>query len=445
MALQNAFENLAVESKQDAEIALLATIDASNASIDTNTGSTATNTAAIAGDTSGISADTAIISGSIHNEDTAAVSGDAGVGVLGVRNDAAAALTSADGDYSHIAVDDAGRVGITGLGDPLDVNITGGTVATGGLTDAQLRATPVPVSGTVTVTDGAGPLTVDGSVSITGSVAVTGPLTDTQLRATPVPVSGTVTANIGTTNGLALDATLTGGTQKAINRGGAKGATVAADVTSTAQGANHQGLDVAILDASGALVSPLTDTQLRATPVPVSGTVTSAAQKLEDSAAANADPGIPVFGVRNDAAAATTSANGDYSWIAVDSAGRVGITALGTAVSVTDAALATTNSSLSTINSTLSGGTPVMSSQIVGTTVVQLPSQSASVEVIITARINNPGVVYIGDDNTVTASISGNAGIDLGPGDSITMLSSNANNSWAIATAANCYLGITTR
>lgn len=39
---------------------------------------------------------------------------------------------------------------------------------TGPLTDAQLRATPVPVSGTVTAT---------------------GPLTDAQLRATPVPVS----------------------------------------------------------------------------------------------------------------------------------------------------------------------------------------------------------------------------------------------------------------
>lgn len=46
---------------------------------------------------------------------------------------------------------------------------------TGPLTDAQLRATPVPVSGTVTAS---------------------GPLTDTQLRAAPVPVSGAVTANI---------------------------------------------------------------------------------------------------------------------------------------------------------------------------------------------------------------------------------------------------------
>jgi hypothetical protein len=57
-------------------------------------------------------------------------------------------------------------------------------------------------------------------------------------------VSGTVTANIGTSGSLALDATLTGGTQKAIVRGGAKGATAAADVTSTANGVDHQGLDV---------------------------------------------------------------------------------------------------------------------------------------------------------------------------------------------------------
>src|SRR5690606_12542814 len=57
-----------------------------------------------------------------------------------------------------------------------------GTVSTGGLTDAELRATPVPVSGTVTAT---------------------GPLTDTQFRATPVPVSGTVAVS-----GVATEATL---------------------------------------------------------------------------------------------------------------------------------------------------------------------------------------------------------------------------------------------
>lgn len=89
------------------------------------------------------------------------------------------------------------------------------------------------VSGRLDVSIGASPATVP----------VSGPLTDAQLRASAVPV----TANAGTnlnTSALALDATLTGGTAKAINRGGAKGTTVAADITGTAEGADHQALDV---------------------------------------------------------------------------------------------------------------------------------------------------------------------------------------------------------
>lgn len=82
----------------------------------------------------------------------------------------------------------------------------------GGLTDAQLRATPVPVdiggsgsititSGTVTVSnevevtnDDGSPIPISGSVEVSNFPAtqpVSGPLTDTQLRATAVPVSGT--------------------------------------------------------------------------------------------------------------------------------------------------------------------------------------------------------------------------------------------------------------
>lgn len=47
---------------------------------------------------------------------------------------------------------------------------------------------------------------------------------------TAQPVSGTITANVGTTNGLALDATLTGGTQKTklVDSGGTNVATVSA-------------------------------------------------------------------------------------------------------------------------------------------------------------------------------------------------------------------------
>jgi hypothetical protein len=107
------------------------------------------------------------------------------------------------------------------LGTVLRASAPGGSVETG------IAARPLRIDPTGTtaqpVTDNGGSLTVD----------------------------GTVTANIGTTNGLALDATLTGGTQKAIVRGGAKGTTTAADVTSTSINANHQALDVNILNANG--------------------------------------------------------------------------------------------------------------------------------------------------------------------------------------------------
>lgn len=104
----------------------------------------------------------------------------------------------------------------------------------GPLTDAELRATPVPVSGTVTatpsgtqdvnivstiavpVTDNGGSLTVDGTVGISGSVAVTGPLTDAQLRATPVPVSSTPTVT-GTATVTSVSVSTTVATLQAAN------------------------------------------------------------------------------------------------------------------------------------------------------------------------------------------------------------------------------------
>jgi len=70
---------------------------------------------------------------------------------------------------------------------------------------------PVSFSGNVTVVDGGGSVSVDdGGGSLT--------------------IDGTVTANIGTTNGLALDATLTGGTQKTkiVDSGGTNVAAVSA-------------------------------------------------------------------------------------------------------------------------------------------------------------------------------------------------------------------------
>src|SRR5574343_309017 len=103
----------------------------------------------------------------------------------------------------------------------------GGGGTTGGLTNAELRATPVPITGTVAVSN-----------------LASGGLTDTQLRATPVPISGTVTISNPTAQGL-TDAQLRA---------------TPVPVSGT----------VAI---SNQVSQPLTDTQLRATTVPVSGTV----------------------------------------------------------------------------------------------------------------------------------------------------------------------------
>jgi hypothetical protein len=65
----------------------------------------------------------------------------------------------------------------------------------------------------------------------------------------------TVSGTVAVSNSFALDATLTGGTAKAIVRGGAKGATAAADVTSTAEGADHQAVDVQVY-TGGAAIDP---------------------------------------------------------------------------------------------------------------------------------------------------------------------------------------------
>jgi epidermal growth factor receptor substrate 15 len=111
----------------------------------------------------------------------------------------------------------------------------------------------IPVAATIQGTPTVSVSNFPATQPVSGSVSVSNfPATQ--------PVSGTVTANIGTTNGLALDATLTGGSQKSVVRGGAKGTTTAADVTSTAEGANNQALDVQIWH-SGVAVNP---TQIRA-------------------------------------------------------------------------------------------------------------------------------------------------------------------------------------
>jgi hypothetical protein len=159
---------------------------------------------------------------------------------LGTAGAASADVITIQGVASMTAV----KVDGSAVTQPVSGTVTTSPPANASTNVAQISGTAASVNsgskdaGTLRVT-----LATD-QVQLTNALKVDG-------SAVTQPVSGTVTANIGTTNGLALDATLTGGTQKAILRGGAKGSTSAADVTSTASGANHQPVDVAIYDASG--------------------------------------------------------------------------------------------------------------------------------------------------------------------------------------------------
>lgn len=193
----------------------------------------------------------------------------------------------------------SGTVAVTQSTSPWVVSNTVLSVVGGGTEAAAQRVTIANNStGVLAVTDNGGSLTVDGSVSITGSVAVTGPLTDTQLRAssvpvsgaffqatqpvsgpltdvqlraTPVPISGTVTVTDGS-GPLTVDGTVAAtqsGSWSVTNLNGAGAAAV-----NIQDGGNSITVDGTVsISGSVAVTGPLTDTQLRATPVPVSGTV----------------------------------------------------------------------------------------------------------------------------------------------------------------------------
>lgn len=209
--------------------------------------------------------------------------------------------------------------------DNLDVALS--TRAVTGLTDAQIRATPLPVSGTVTANIGTvGTLAIESTqVKLTiaqgaalgantlamvgGSVTTAAPsytngninplsLTTAGLlridgSGVTQPISGTITANIGTAGTLALDATLTGGTQQARITDGTNFANVKA--ASTAAVASDKALVVA-LSPNNSLIAK----EIRST-TPTQSTVAASASNVAILASNANRLGATVF---NDSASA---------------------------------------------------------------------------------------------------------------------------------------------
>jgi hypothetical protein len=218
--------------------------------------------------------------GTQYAEDTPSTAGEIVTMAGVIRQDVPATLVNTDLDRTELTVDNKNRLWVNGSDVTQPISAASLPLPIGAATSA-LQTQPGVDIGDVTVNNGAGAAAVniqDGGNSIT--------------------VDGAVTANAGTnlnTSALALSATQIDGTQKSIVRGGAKGATTAADITSTNQSADRQALDVQIRTSTGAVVD----------------TFGGGTQYTEDVPAA-ADPTgtMPVM-VRADTPALVTSTDGD--------------------------------------------------------------------------------------------------------------------------------------
>lgn len=201
-------------------------------------------------------------------EDVASANADVGTAAMAVRNDTVTGATSANGDYQPLKSDSAGSLWVNGAS---------GTF---------------PVTGTVTVTDGAGSLnTIVDSGTITAVTTITNPVTVTD---------GSGALNVIVDSSALPSGAATAAKQPALGTAGAS----SADVISI------QGI------ASG-------------TAVPVSGSITcsncsgTGVSVNEDVASANADPGTPAYTVRNNTLTGATSADGDYQPLKSTAAGAI--------------------------------------------------------------------------------------------------------------------------
>lgn len=219
--------------------------------------------------------------------------GDPGLAFL------AGALEAVTATISNFPVDYPDAAVLAKL-EQIRVLIGGVIEVSGPLTDAELRASPVDVTG---------PLTDDElratPVPVTGAVTTDG-LTDSELRASPVPVSGTVTLDGPTLAALenitvavaagqiiGLDSTTLTALENIIVTGtvALDGPTLAALESITVagtvalDGATLAALEsiTATISGSVAVTGPLTDSELRATPVPVDTGLTTQTDALTDA------------------------------------------------------------------------------------------------------------------------------------------------------------------
>ncbi len=233
-------------------------------------------------------------------EDAGHTTGDTGVMTLAVRNDTPGALAGTDLDYAPLQVNAAGALRV----------------------DASAVAVPVTDNGaTLSVDDGAGSLTVDGTVTI-------------QDGGNTITVDGTVTANLaaGTNNIGDVDVlSIIPGTG-ATNQGKAEDAAHTSGDTGVMSlavrndaGTALAGTDLDYIPITTNSAGHVWVTQSAVTP----GTAATNLGKAEDAAHTSGDVGVMALAVRQDTQAALAGTTADYIPLTTDVNGSARVVAAG--------------------------------------------------------------------------------------------------------------------
>jgi hypothetical protein len=280
-----------------------------------------------------------------YAEDSAHASGDTGAFVMGVRNDSNTAMTSANGDYSPIAVNANGAVAINDGGNSITVDGTVSATVSGTIAATQSGAWNVGVNNgagaaAVNIQDGGNSITVDGTVTlgpnsgvdigdvdVTSVIPGTGP-TNLGKAEDSVHGSGDVGVMVLSVRNDQAATSLSGTngdyTPVATDQYGRQ-FTVSERVHNTTHTASDIGSFILAVRNDGAALQAATSNNTYASfSVDEYGKQYTADNKAEDATHTSGDQGSFILGIRNDDQSSIfTNNNADYSGIAVDDRGRI--------------------------------------------------------------------------------------------------------------------------
>lgn len=290
---------------------------------------------------------------SAYAEDSAAASGNIGTYVLGVRNDTNAVVTSTDGDYSQISVNDKGAIAIQDGGNSITVDGSVSATVSGTVAATQSGAWSVGVNNAagasaVNIQDGGNSITVDNTGTFAVQITSGGP---TQYAEDTAHASGDLGFQfLGVRNDNASNtfAGSNGDYSPVSTDQYGKLFTVSERVHNTPHTVSDIGSFVLAVRNDNAVNSAATANNTYASiSVDEYGKVYGAENKQEDTAHTSGQTGSFVLGVRNDSNAAMTSTDGDYSPIAVNANGAVAINDGGNSITVDGSVTSTISGTVS--------------------------------------------------------------------------------------------------